>query len=400
MRNYTKIKISKKASVREESLHPWIFDNEIEEVIGDYKNGDLVDVISYKDKYVGTGYINDNSKIRVRIISRNTNDVFDEDFFLRRVRYAIKYRVDTLDNLNACRLIFGEADYFSGLTIDKYNNILVSEVNSMAMDINKDMIYRHIIKVLDEYGYKIDAIYERCDSELRDKEGLKKYNGFYKMDGLSSNISSTIIEENGIKYYIDFENGQKTGFFLDQRFNRKAIWTLAKNRNVLDVCTCTGSFGLNAKMAGAKKVVSVDISSSSLEVAKKNAELNNFQDIEYIVSDAFDYLDSITKGEYDLIILDPPAFTKSRDSINNAKKGYLELNYKAMKKLNRGDYLVTCSCSHFMSENMFIDMLKEASKMAGVDIRIVESRKQAMDHPILLNVPETYYLKFFILEIV
>ena len=400
MRNYTKIKISKKASVREESLHPWIFDNEIEEVIGDYKNGDLVDVINYKDKYVGTGYINDNSKIRVRIISRNTNDVFDEDFFLRRVRYAIKYRVDTLDNLNACRLIFGEADYFSGLTIDKYNNILVSEVNSMAMDINKDMIYRHIIKVLDEYGYKIDAIYERCDSELRDKEGLKKYNGFYKMDGLSSNISSTIIEENGIKYYIDFENGQKTGFFLDQRFNRKAIWTLAKNRNVLDVCTCTGSFGLNAKMAGAKKVVSVDISSSSLEVAKKNAELNNFKDIEYIVSDAFDYLDSITKGEYDLIILDPPAFTKSRDSINNAKKGYLELNYKAMKKLNRGDYLVTCSCSHFMSENMFIDMLKEASKMAGVDIRIVESRKQAMDHPILLNVPETYYLKFFILEIV
>jgi len=400
VRNYTKIKISKKASVREESLHPWIFDNEIEEVIGDYKNGDLVDVINYKDKYVGTGYINDNSKIRVRIISRNTNDVFDEDFFLRRVRYAIKYRVDTLDNLNACRLIFGEADYFSGLTIDKYNNILVSEVNSMAMDINKDMIYRHIIKVLDEYGYKIDAIYERCDSELRDKEGLKKYNGFYKMDGLSSNISSTIIEENGIKYYIDFENGQKTGFFLDQRFNRKAIWTLAKNRNVLDVCTCTGSFGLNAKMAGAKKVVSVDISSSSLEVAKKNAELNNFKDIEYIVSDAFDYLDSITKGEYDLIILDPPAFTKSRDSINNAKKGYLELNYKAMKKLNRGDYLVTCSCSHFMSENMFIDMLKEASKMAGVDIRIVESRKQAMDHPILLNVPETYYLKFFILEIV
>ncbi len=400
MRNYTKIKIRKKASIREESLHPWIFDNEIEEVIGDYKNGDLVDVINYKDKYVGTGYINDNSKIRVRIISRNTNDVFDEDFFLRRVRYAIKYRVDTLDNLNACRLIFGEADYFSGLTIDKYNNILVSEVNSMAMDINKDMIYRHIIKVLDEYGYKIDAIYERCDSELRDKEGLKKYNGFYKMDGLSSDISSTIIEENGIKYYIDFENGQKTGFFLDQRFNRKAIWTLAKNRNVLDVCTCTGSFGLNAKMAGAKKVVSVDISSSSLEVAKKNAELNNFKDIEYIVSDAFDYLDSITKGEYDLIILDPPAFTKSRDSINNAKKGYLELNYKAMKKLNRGDYLVTCSCSHFMSENMFIDMLKEASKMAGVDIRIVESRKQAMDHPILLNVPETYYLKFFILEIV
>ena len=400
MRNYTKVKISKKASIREESLHPWIFDNEIEEVIGSYNNGDLVDVINYKDKYIGTGYINDNSKIRVRIISRNTNDVFDDEFFLRRVRYAVKYRVDTLDDLNSCRLIFGEADFFSGLTIDKYNNILVSEVNSMAMDINKDMIYKHIIDVLSEYGYKIDAIYERCDSDLRSKEGLDRYNGFVKMEGLTDDIKSTIIEENGIKYYIDFENGQKTGFFLDQRFNRKAIWNIAKNRNVLDVCTCTGSFGLNAKKAGAKKVVSVDISSSSLEVAKYNAKLNNINDIDYVVSDAFDYLDNITKGEFDLIILDPPAFTKSRDSINNAKKGYLELNYKAMKKLNRGDYLVTCSCSHFMSESMFIDMLKEASKMANVDIRIIESRKQAMDHPILLNVPETYYLKFFILQIV
>ena len=400
MRNYTKIKISKKASLREESLHPWIFDNEIEEVIGEYKNGDLVDVISYKDKYIGTGFINDNSKIRVRIISRNTNDVFDEDFFLRRVRYAVNYRKDVLGDLSSCRLIFGEADYFSGLTIDKYNNILVSEVNSLAMEINKDMIYRHIIKVLSEYGYKIDAIYERCDSELRYKEGLEKYSGFYKMEGLRADITSTVIEENGIKYYIDFENGQKTGFFLDQRFNRKAIWTLAKDRDVLDVCTCTGSFGLNAKKAGAKRVVSVDISSSSLEVAKKNAELNNFKDIEYVCSDAFDYLDSINKGEFGLIILDPPAFTKSRDSINNAKKGYLELNYKAMKKLNRGDYLVTCSCSHFMSEDMFLDMLKEASKEANVDVRIIESRKQSMDHPILINVPETYYLKFFILQIV
>ena len=400
MRNYTKVKISKKASIREESLHPWIFDNEIEEVIGSYNNGDLVDVINYKDKYIGTGYINDNSKIRVRIISRNTNDVFDDEFFLRRVKYAVKYRVDTLDDLNSCRLIFGEADYFSGLTIDKYNNILVSEVNSMAMDINKNMIYKHIIDVLSEYGYKIDAVYERCDSDLRSKEGLDRYNGFVKMEGLTDDIKSTIIEENGIKYYIDFENGQKTGFFLDQRFNRKAIWNIAKNRNVLDVCTCTGSFGLNAKKAGAKKVVSVDISSSSLEVAKYNAKLNIINDIDYVVSDAFDYLDNITKGEFDLIILDPPAFTKSRDSINNAKKGYLELNYKAMKKLNRGDYLVTCSCSHFMSESMFIDMLKEASKMANVDIRIIESRKQAMDHPILLNVPETYYLKFFILQIV
>ena len=397
MRNYCKVKISKKASIREESLHPWIFDNEIDEVIGSYSNGDLVDVISYKDKYIGTGYINDNSKIRIRIISRNTNDKFDIDFFERRVRYAIDYRKTILDDLSCCRLIFGEADYFSGLTIDKYNNILVSEVNSLAMEKNKDMIYKLIIKVLNEYGYTVDGIYERCDSLLRDKEGLDKYCGFY---GEAPNYNSTVIVENGIKYYIDFENGQKTGFFLDQRFNRLAIRNIAKDRNVLDVCTCTGSFGLNASVGGAKRVTSVDISESSLEVAKRNAKENNLNNIEYVCSDAFDYLDSIKKGEYDFIILDPPAFTKSRDSVNNAKKGYLELNYKAMKKLKRGDYLATCSCSHFMSESMFLDMLKEASKMAGVDIRIIESRKQSPDHPILLNVPETYYLKFFVLQIV
>ena len=397
MRDYCKVKISKKASIREESLHPWIFDNEIDDVIGSYSNGDLVDVISYKDKYIGTGYINDNSKIRVRIISRNTNDKFDIDFFERRVRYAIDYRKTILDDLSCCRLIFGEADYFSGLTIDKYNNILVSEVNSLAMEKNKDMIYKLIIKVLNEYGYTVDGIYERCDSLLRDKEGLDKYCGFY---GEAPNYNSTVIVENDIKYYIDFENGQKTGFFLDQRFNRLAIRNIAKDRNVLDVCTCTGSFGLNASVGGAKSVTSVDISESSLEVAKRNAKENNLNNIEYVCSDAFDYLDSIKKGEYDFIILDPPAFTKSRDSVNNAKKGYLELNYKAMKKLNRGDYLATCSCSHFMSESMFLDMLKEASKMAGVDIRIIESRKQSSDHPILLNVPETYYLKFFVLQIV
>ena len=396
MREYTKVIISKRASIREESNHPWIFDNEIETIEGDYKNGDLVDVLSYKKKYIGTGYINDNSKIRVRIISRNTNDKFDQDFFERRVRYAIDYRKDVIGDLTCTRLIFGEGDYFSGLTIDKYNKILVSEVNSLAMEQNKDIIYKLIIKVLSEYGYEIDGIYERCDSELRVKEGLDKHTGFY---GKAPNYNSTVIVENDIKYYIDFENGQKTGFFLDQKYNRLAIRKIAKDRNVLDVCTCTGSFGLNASVGGAKRVVSVDVSESSLEVAKRNAKENNLNNIEYVCSDAFDYLDSIKKGEFDFIILDPPAFTKSRDSINNAKKGYLELNYKAMKKLNRGDYLATASCSHFMSEEMFLDMLKEASKMAGVDIRIVESRKQSMDHPILLNVPETYYLKFFILQV-
>ncbi len=396
MRNYAKIKISKKGTLREENFHPWIFDNEIEEVIGTYKNGDIVDVFNYKDKYIGTGYINDNSKIRVRIISRNTNDVFDEDFFRRRIKYAIDYRLNILDNLDSARLIFGEADSFSGLTIDKYNNILVSEINSLAMEINKDIIYRMLIEILEGYGYKIDGIYERCDSDLRIKEGLDKHCGFY---GKEPNYDSTVIVENGIKYYIDFKNGQKTGFFLDQRFNRLAIRKLAQNKNVLDVCTCTGSFGFNAYLGGAKKVTSVDISKDSLEVAKKNALLNDFKDIEYVCSDAFDYLDSIKKGEYDFIILDPPAFAKARNNINNAKKGYLELNLKAIKKLNRGGYLATCSCSSYMNRELFIEMLKAAAREANVDIRIIEERRQAPDHPVLINVPETYYLKFFILQI-
>ena len=399
MRAYSKIKINKKASKRQESNHPWIFDNEIEEVIGSYNNGDLVDVISFKDKYIGTGYINDNSKIRVRIISRNTNDVFDEAFFERRIRYAIDYRKNVLDNLDSCRLIFGEADYFSGLTVDKYNKILVCEINSLAMDINKELIYKLIIKILAEYGYYIDGIYERCDSELRSKEGLNRYCGFYPIDGKIPDYKSTIIEENGIKYIIDFENGQKTGFFLDQRFNRLAIQKIAKDKNVLDVCTCTGSFGFNASIGGAKKVTSVDISNSSLEIAKKNKELNKFNNIEYVCSDAFNYLDGIKKGEYDFIILDPPAFTKSRDSVKNATKGYYELNLKAVKKLNRGGYLATCSCSSFMTRELFLEMLKDVAKEANVDFRIIEERKQALDHPTLINVPETYYLKFFIIQI-
>ncbi len=396
MREYTKVIISKRASIREESNHPWIFDNEIETIEGDYKNGDLVDVLSYKKKYIGTGYINDNSKIRVRIISRNTNDKFDQDFFERRVRYAIDYRKDVIGDLTCTRLIFGEGDFFSGLTIDKYNKILVSEVNSLAMEQNKDMIYRLIIKVLNEYGYEVDGIYERCDSELRVKEGLDKHTGFY---GKAPNYNSTVIVENDIKYYIDFENGQKTGFFLDQRFNRLAIRKIAKDRNVLDVCTCTGSFGLNAYKGGAKRVVSVDISKSSLDVARLNAKNNGF-DIEYVESDAFLYLDSIKKGEFDLIILDPPAFTKSHDTVNNAKKGYFDLNYKAIKKLERGSYLATCSCSSFMREDMFLETINEAAKKANVELKLVESRKQAMDHPILINVPETYYLKFFVFQII
>lgn len=379
-------------------MHTYVYDNEVEEIKGEYKNGDFVDVINYKDKYIGTGFINDNSKIIVRIISRNTNDIFDEAFFERRVKYAINYRMNVMENIDNARLIFGDADSLPGLTIDKYNNILVSEINTLGLEIRKDMIYKLLIKVLEEYGYKIDGIYERCDSILRDKENIPKITGFYKNYKIPT-YNETIIVENGIKYIVDFENGQKTGFFLDQKYNRMAIRQIAKNKKVLDVCTCTGSFGFNAYIGGAKKVVSVDISKTSLDVAKRNCKLNEF-DIEYIQSDAFTYLESIKKGEFDFIILDPPAFTKSRNTINSASKGYEELNYLAMKKLNRGGFLATCSCSHFMHDELFISNIQKAARKANVELKIVEIGHQAKDHPILLNVPETSYLKFYIFEVV
>ena len=398
LRDNVKVKLNKRASVRQESKHPWVYDNEIESIDGNYSNGDIVDVVNYKDKYVGTGFINDNSKIRVRIASRNANDLLGPEFFERRIRYSIDYRLNVMESIDNARLIFGESDGFSGLTVDKYNRILVTEVLSLALEMRKETIYESIIKVLNEYGYEIDGIYEKNDSDLRDKEGLDRYEGFYGKYAVPD-YTETIIEENGIKYIVDFQNGQKTGFFLDQKYNRLAIRSIAKNKNVLDVCTCTGSFGFNAYAAGAKKVVSIDVSKSSLDLARRNAMLNGF-DIEYVESDAFDYLDSIHKGDFDFIILDPPAFTKSRNTVKAAARGYEELNYKAIMKLNRGDYLATCSCSHFMNEEMFLDNIKRAAFRAGRELKLVEARKQSKDHPILINVPETDYLKFFIFEVI
>ena len=398
MKNNVKVILNKRASLRQESKHPWVYDNEIDFVDGTFTNGDVVDVFNYKDKYVGSGFINDHSKIRIRIASRNPNDVIGPEFFERRVRYAIDYRLNVMESIDNARLIFGESDGFSGLTVDKYNRILVTEVLSLAMEKWKETIYKAIIKVLGEHGFEIDGIFEKNDSDLRDKEGLERHEGF--CEGFSiPDYSETVIEENGIKYIVDFRNGQKTGFFLDQKYNRLAIRSIARGKNVLDVCTCTGSFGFNAYAAGAKKVVSVDVSKASLDIARRNAELNQF-DIEYVESDAFDYLDSIHKGDFDFIILDPPAFTKSRTTVRSAARGYEELNYKAIMKLNRGDYLATCSCSHFMTEEMFLENVQRAAFKAGRELKLVEARKQSKDHPILINVPETDYLKFFIFEVI
>ena len=400
-RKYTKIYITNRAYKRQKNnKHPWIYDNEIEKIVGNYENGDLVDVLADKGAYIGTGFINDNSKIRVRIISRNTNDKFDNSFFERRLRYAIDYRKTVMgEDFNNCRLIFGESDGFPGLTVDRYNNILVTEVLCLGIEKHKDTIYNLLYKIMNETD-KIDGIYERNDNKLRILEGLEENKGFYKLKGVKTpSKTNTIIIENGIKYNVDFENGQKTGFFLDQKYNRKAIQKIAKDKTVLDCFTHTGSFGLNASIGGAKKVTSLDISKSAIEMAKENAKLNNITNIEYKVEDAFDFLTNLKSNTYDFIILDPPAFTKSRDKINNAYNGYKQINYLAMKSLPRGGYLATCSCSHFMENSNFKKMLMEAAKEANVELKQIEERQQACDHPILLNVEETNYLKFYIFQI-
>ncbi len=399
-REYTAVRLTPRGTRRRESRHPWVYDNEIEGIDGEYENGDLVDVITSSGKYAGTGFINDNSKIRVRIISSNANDVFDAAFWKRRARYAIDYRKTVMrseKDLLCCRLIFGEADEFPGLTVDRFNDILVAQVLSLGIEKRKDVIFEGILEALEEAGERIAGIYERNDVNIRELEGLPEYKGWYKE---TDHPVITRIEENGILYNVDVENGQKTGFFLDQKYNREAVSKIASGKNVLDCFTHTGSFALNAARGGASRVLALDISETAVAMASENAVLNGVEDImETFACDVFDFLPTIKKGEYDLIILDPPAFTKSRKTRDNARKGYKEINYRAMKALPRGGYLATCSCSHFMDEGSFLSMLEEAASDAGVRIKQIEKRQQAPDHPILLNVNETDYLKFFILQV-
>lgn len=402
-RNYIKVIIDEKGRKQQEDGHPWVYDNEIIKIEGSYENGDIVDVLSQKGKYLGSGFINNNSKIMIRIISRNANDNFDEAFFERRIKYAWDYRKTVMgEDINCCRIIFGEADEFPGLTIDRFNDILVAQVLSLGIEKRKDMIFNLIYKILREDNQNIVGIYERNDVEIRKLEGLEEYKGYYKLKDVEvPNYTITEIIENGIKYKVDVENGQKTGFFLDQKYNRLAISKIAKDKNVLDCFTHTGSFALNAAKGGAKHVHAVDISETATQMAKENAKLNGLEkNMSFETVNVFDLLPQLKNNEYDFIILDPPAFTKSRKTIENAKRGYKQINYRAMKALPRGGYLATCSCSHFMNEEKFLAMLKDAAKDAGVRLRQIEKRQQAPDHPILLNVEETDYLKFFIFQVV
>lgn len=405
-RNFTKVYITPKGEKHLKTGHPWVFGEEITAVNGTYNNGDIVDVYSEKDKYMGSGYINDNSKIRVRIISRNANDKFDEAFYERRIRYAVDYRRTVMgdEDFKCCRLIFGEADSFPGLTVDRFNNIIVVQVLSLGIERVKDFIITKLVEILREQGEAIDAVYERNDVAIREREGMTQYKGFYEAEGLKTDLDGiTEITENGIKYAVDYVNGQKTGFFLDQKYNRMAIRKIAKGRKVLDCFTHTGAFALNAAAAQAKLVTAVDISEDALSSAKRNAQLNGFTNMEFKCANVFDLLTEMKearKCDYDFIILDPPAFTKSSATVKSAYRGYKEINMKAMKLLPRGGYLATCSCSHFMPDELFRKMLLDAARDAEVSLRQIECCQQSADHPILWNVPETDYLKFYIFQIV
>ena len=408
-REYPQVKVSKKAEHAIIKGHPWVYFNEITEA-QPFENGELVDVVSQKGSYLGTGFANENSKIRVRLISRNANDKFDEAFFERRLRHAIDYRKTVMgDDFSNCRLIFGEADSFPGLTVDRFGDILVAQVLSLGIEKRKKMLFELLAKIFAQDNQPIRGIYERNDVAIRELEGMEQYKGFFPLEGYPiPDSTETTITENGITYAVDFENGQKTGFFLDQKYNRLAVAKLSRGKRVLDCFTHTGSFGLNAAKGGAEYVLSVDISESAVEMAQKNAKANGLDGKgEYLAANVFDLLPKLSEGEminrygkFDFIILDPPAFTKSRQTVESAMRGYKEINLRAMRLLPRGGYLATCSCSHFMTEQLFVKMLHQAAADAGVSLRQIEARQQSPDHPILWNVEETNYLKFYLFQVV
>ena len=400
-RPYPFVTIDARGAKRAQQGHPWVFDNEITAQEGALEDGALCDVRSPKGRYLGTGYYNSHSKIRVRLLSQNANDKFDQAFFARRAQYAWDYRKTVMGpDAGSCRVIFGEADRFPGLTVDKFGDILVTQTLCLGTELRKGWIFPALVQAIEAGGEHIRGIYERNDVKIRELEGMEQNKGWYPLEGKPLPESTqTEIVENGIRYLVDFENGQKTGFFLDQKYNRAAAARIAPGRAVLDCFTHTGSFGLNCAKAGAKRVHSVDVSETAIACAKENAARNGLS-VEYEVANVFDLLPNLTPGEFDYIILDPPAFTKSGKTVKNAERGYKEINYRAMKALPRGGYLATCSCSHFMTDALFRKMLQSAASDAQVELRLVEARAQGPDHPVLWNVPETDYLKFYIFQVV
>ena len=403
-REYPLFTVSKKGTRWVKGGHPWIYAEEILSMSAEPENGALADAVSEGGKYLGTGLYSRESKIGLRLLSHNANDRFDEAFWRRRIQYAWDYRKTVLDteDLACCRVIFGEADGFPGLTVDRFSDLLVAQTLSVGMERLKDTIFPLLVEILRADGQTISGIFERNDAAIRSLEGLEQGKGWYVLPGETAPESAvTEICENGIYYAVDVENGQKTGFFLDQKYNRRAVARLAQGRRVLDCFTHTGSFALNAARGGAAHVTAVDVSESAIAMAEVNAKRNGLNGrMDFVAADVFELLPTIKKGDYDFIILDPPAFTKSRKTAKNAEKGYKEINLRALKALPRGGYFATASCSHFMPAEQFEKMLRAAALDAGVELRQIEARQQAPDHPILWNVPETDYLKFYLFQVV
>lgn len=376
----------------------WVFDNEIESVMGHFEDGDIVQVHDFDGYPMGKGFINRNSKIRIRMLTRNTEQEINQSFFRERLKKAWEYRKKTVDT-KSCRIVFGEADFLPGMVIDKFSDILVFQALALGIDRYKEMLLDMLKEILKEDGIQIRGVYERSDAKEREKEGLKKVKGF-----LGEEFDTKVeIEENGVKYLVDVKDGQKTGFFLDQKYNRLAIQKLCKDAKVLDCFTHTGSFALNAGIAGAKSVLGVDASELAVRQAQENAKLNGLEDrVKFISEDVFELLPKLEKqGEqFDVVILDPPAFTKSRSSIKNAVKGYREINLRGMKLVKDGGFLATCSCSHFMDYELFTKTIGQAAKNVHRRLRQVEFRTQSPDHPILWAADESYYLKFYIFQVV
>ena len=376
----------------------WVFNNEIETITGRFHNGDLVIVHDFDGYPMGKGYINQNSKIRVRLLTRHVNQEIDESFFQMRLQNAWNYRKDTVDT-SSCRLVFGEADFLPGIVIDKYEDVLVMECLTLGMERYKEQLADLMKQILQKDGIQIRGVYERSDAKEREKEGLSRVKGFIGAE-FDTNVEIT---ENGVRYMVDVVNGQKTGFFLDQKYNRLAIQKLCKGKRVLDCFTHMGTFALNAGIAGASEVTGLDISEFAVEQATENAKRNSLSDT--VTFRAANVLDELPKlaaaGEkYDVVILDPPAFTKSRQATKNAIKGYREINMKGMKLVKDGGYLATCSCSHFMTQELLAKTIREAARATHKRLRQVEFRTQAADHPILWAAEESYYLKFFIFQVV
>ena len=376
----------------------WVYDNEIDTIMGTFKNGDIVAGHDFDGYMMGRGFINQNSKIRVRMMTRDKEQLIDHDFLKRRVEAAWNYRKDTVD-ISSCRVIFGEADFLPGIVVDKYEDILVVESLALGIDRFKNEIVELVKACMAEDGITIRGVYERSDAKEREKEGLRKVKGFIG-EPFDTNVE---IVENGVHYIVDVENGQKTGFFLDQKYNRLAMQKICKGKRVLDCFTHMGTFALNAGIAGASEVTGLDISEYAIEQARRNAALNQLEDtVHFRCANVLDELPKLAAAgvQYDVVLLDPPALTKSREATKNAIKGYREINMKGMKLVKDGGYLATCSCSHFMTQELLAKTVKEAAKAVHKRLRQVEFRTQSPDHPILWAADESYYLKFYIFQVV